>query len=203
MTGVGPHPLCRGLLVCNWGLEGPLSFQRVWAWDRVVVGPGHRCGGESPALPLMPTGPQPALRSFGLSFATCEGKISVSALPCNLTGRLCRQDKFSSSQGELRQRLSPRECNACVFTVVKDHQEAGVPAGQAGRALEVSVGPAPRGTGQGQQVPAGRGGGTVPMAPGPGQASTGWPHQPLGPSPSPPSWRGRLLSVQAAVRLVS
>lgn len=112
MTGVGPHPLSRGLLVCNWGLEGPLRFQRdwAWAWNRVVVRPGHRCGGESPAPPLTPTGPRPALCPFGLSFATCEGKISISALPRNLAGQLCRQDKFSSSQGELRQRLSPREC---------------------------------------------------------------------------------------------
>lgn len=90
-----------------------------------------------------------------------------------------------------------------MFTVVKDHQEAGVPAGQVGRALEVSVGPAPKDAGQGQQVPARRGGATVPMAPVPGQPGTGWPHQPLGPSPSPPGWRGGPLSVQAAVRLVS
>lgn len=200
VTGVGPHPLSRGLLVCNWGLEGPLRFQRDWAWDwdRVVVGPGHRCGGESPALPLTPTGPRPALCPFGL---TCEGKISISALPCSLAGQLCRRDKFSSSQAELRQRLSPREC-VCVHCCQRPpgSRGSGRPGGQD---VGSQHGPGPQGR-RARSAGAGRrGGATVPMAPVPGQPGTGWPHQPLGPSPSPPGWRGCPLSVQAAVRLVS
>ena len=178
MTGVGPCPLNRGRLVCNWELEGPLRFQRDWAW---VVGAWHRrCGGKTPALP-------PDAHTPWASLPTCEGEMSVSALPCSLAGRLCVRTRSH----QVRESPSIRKAHekAGVCTVLRPTKTQGCGrarrAGRRGQSGPSLQGCRARSTGAG-----GEGRGDSPCTP------SAWPARPRPATPAPcpqppgPSWAG-------------